>query len=272
MVKRKINFKMAEIGFKKHGYKKYIFMILIVILYFLFTSNLNISILNFFKGLPFIWDFLKRMFPPDLTNLPLFLKAAWQTIEIAFIGTIWGTIFAFIFGFFSARNVIGNKVIRQIAKTFMDICRGVSEIIWALIFVAMVGLGPFPGVLALTVHLTGALGRFFSETIENCRPNIIEGIKSTGANKLQIISHAIIPEVKPLFTNYIFYYFEHNIRAATVLGLVGAGGIGVELVTRIRLFRYQEVLTILIIIVLMVVIFDRISAFIRRKSVLSELK
>lgn len=260
---------MAEL---KHGYKKYVLMLGIVVVYLWFSVDIDVSPVEFVKGAPFMWDFVKRAFPPDITNLPIFLKSAWQTIEMAFVGTVLGTLCAFPLAFVAARNIVPFRIIRQMARGFMDMCRGVSEVIWALIFVAMVGLGSFPGVLALTVHLTGALGRYFSETIENCRPHIIEAIKSTGANKIQVISHAVIPEVKPLFINYIFYYFEHNIRAATVLGLVGAGGIGVELITKVKLFRYQEVFTILIVIVVIIMLFDRISAFIRKRTVLTKLR
>ena len=252
---------------KRPGYKKYLIMLIIVALFFIFSNNLNLTFGEFVGGIPRVYDFISRMFPPDLTNLSLFLKAAWQTIEIAFVGTILGTIGGFILGFLGARNIVPNKIINYIVRGIMDTFRGLSEIIWALIFVAMVGLGPFPGILALSIHVSGALGRFFSETIENCRPHLIDVVRAAGGSKLQVISHAIIPEVKPLFMNYIFYYFEHSIRAATILGLVGAGGIGVQLVVRIKLFRYHEVLTILIIIVLMVFIFDKISAYVRKRNV-----
>jgi phosphonate transport system permease protein len=156
-------------------------------------------------------------------------------------------------------------------RSIFDFCRGINEIVWGLIFVSMVGLGPFPGVLALAAHVTGALGRYFSEAIETVDPEVIKAIVSTGANKIQIIVRGILPQVKPLFINYSLYYLENNFRAATVLGLVGAGGIGMELLTSMRLFKNREVLTILIIMVAMVAIIDRISAFIRKKIVKVEI-
>lgn len=252
---------------KKHDYKKYALMIFLALLFVWFSSETDANPIEFVKGFPFMIDFIKRMFPPDFTELPKFLLLCWQTFQIAVVGSVLGTIFAFPFAFLASRNIMPVKVVYQLTRAVLDVFRGISEVIWALIFVAMVGLGPFPGVLALTVHLIGALGKQFSEAIENCDPRIIEAIKSTGASKMQVIFHGIIPELLPLFLNSIFYFFEHNIRAATVLGLVGAGGIGTALMVRIKLFRYNEVLTILILIVIMVIITDRTSAYIRKKLV-----
>jgi len=160
-----------------------------------------------------------------------------------------------------------NKFVYHSIRTIFDVCRGINEIVWGLVFVSMVGLGPFPGTLALSAHVTGALGRYFSEAIETVDPEVIKAILSTGASKVKVIIRGIIPQVKPLFINYSLYYLENNFRAATVLGLVGAGGIGMELITSMRLFRNREVLTILVIMVTMVVLIDRISAYIRKRIV-----
>jgi len=146
-------------------------------------------------------------------------------------------------------------------------CRGINEIIWALIFVSMVGLGPFPGVLALTVHLVGALGKYISEAIESTNQELVTAIASTGANRIQIVYYGIVPQVKTLFIGYTFYYLEHSFRAATVLGIVGAGGIGIELINSVRLFKNQEVLTALIVMVATVILIDRISAFVRMRII-----
>ncbi len=138
---------------------------------------------------------------------------------------------------------------------------------WALLFVAMVGLGPFPGVLALTVHLVGALGKYFSEAIEDANQDLVVAIASTGANRIQTVYYGIVPQIRTLFVGYTFYYLEHSFRAATVLGLVGAGGIGIELINSIRLFKNQEVLTTLIVMVVTVILIDRTSAFIRMRFI-----
>jgi len=249
----------------KNKYKGFFIGIVVVLIYYWAIKGTGSSPTTLVKGLPFMADFIVRMFPPDLSNLTLFIQKALETLQMAIMGATLGTIIAFPLSFLAARNITPNKFIYHGVRTIFDISRGINEIVWGLIFVSMVGLGPFPGVLALTVHVTGALGRYFSEAIEAVNPDTIKAIISTGANKLQVIARGILPEVKPSFINYSLYYLENNFRAATVLGLVGAGGIGMELLTSMKLFKNQEVLTILVIMVIMVVLIDRISAYIRKK-------
>ena len=257
---------LKELGKKRvNGLKHFGIMILIVIIYIWAITGSQTSPSEFIRGLPYMIDFVKRMFPPDFSILDTLILRAGETIQIAIMGVTLGSLFAMPLSFFAARNVMPIKIVYHSIRTFFDVCRGVNEIVWALLFVSMVGLGPFPGVLALTVHVTGALGKYFSEAIENVDPEIVNAIIATGANKIQTIFHGMIPQIKPLFIGYFFYYLEHNIRAATVLGLVGAGGIGIELITSLRLFKYQEVLTIMLVMVIMVVSVDRLSAFVRNK-------
>jgi len=248
-------------------YKSIWIGIVVVIVYYWAIGGTDTSPTTFVKGFPFMADFVQRMFPPDITNLGKFLLKAVETLQMAIIGSTIGALIALPLSFLAARNVMPNKVVYHTVRTIFDIFRGINEIVWGLIFVSMVGLGPFPGVLALSVHVTGALGRYFSESIETVDPEVIKAVISTGANKIQVISRGIFPQVKPLFVNYALYYLENNFRAATVLGLVGAGGIGMELITSMRLFKNQEVLTILIIMVLMVLAIDRFSAYIRKRIV-----
>lgn len=255
----------------KNKYKGIFIGFLVVIIYYWAISGTDVSPTNFAKGIPFMLDFIKRMFPPDFTNLSKFLLKAVETLQMAVVGSTLGAIIALPLSFFGARNVVSNKVVYHCVRSLFDMCRGINEIVWGLIFVSMVGLGPFPGVLALTAHVTGALGRYFSEAIETVDPEIIKAIISTGANKIQVVARGIFPQVKPLFINYMLYYLENNFRAATVLGLVGAGGIGMELITSMRLFKNQEVLTILIIMVLMVTLIDRFSAYIRKNIIRVEI-
>jgi phosphonate transport system permease protein len=219
------------------------------------------------RGIPYIIDYTSRLFPPDFSILERLIPRVKETIQIAILGTTFGAAIAFPLSFLAAQNIVHRRLFYQFIRTFFDFCRGINEIVWALIFVSMVGLGPFPGVLALTVHLTGALGKYFSEAIENVNQDIIDAMKSTGANKYQNIYHGVIPQVQSLFIGFTFYYFEHSIRAASILGLVGAGGIGIELLTSIKLFKYGEISTILIVMVVLVTVIDRTSAFIRNKVI-----
>ncbi len=250
---------------KKSKYKGFLIGILVVLIYFWAIRGTNTSIGGFVEGIPFMLDFIARMFPPDLSNLGLYLLKAGETLQMAIMGSTIGAIIAFPLSFLAARNVTPNKFIYHTVRSIFDTFRGINEIVWGLIFVSMVGLGPFPGVLALSIHVTGALGRYFSEAIESVNPETIKALVSTGANKFQVIIRGILPEVRIPFMNYALYYLENNFRAATVLGLVGAGGIGMELLTSLKLFKTQEALTILIIMVLMVMAIDRLSAYIRKK-------
>ncbi|MBC8500885.1 MAG: phosphonate ABC transporter, permease protein PhnE [Nanoarchaeota archaeon] len=266
--------KIKEIRTKKlfmKRYKGFFIGILIVIIYYWALTGTNTSPVKFAEGVPFMIDFVRRMFPPDISNLGTFLLKALETLQMAIVGSTLGALIALPLSFLAARNVMHNKLVYHSVRTIFDICRGINEIVWGLIFVSMVGLGPFPGVLALTVHVIGALGRYFSESIETVDPEIIKAIISTGANKVQVIVRGILPQVKPLFINYMLYYLENNFRAATVLGLVGAGGIGMELLTSMRLFRNKEVLTILIIMIVGVMLIDRSSAYVRKKILKTEL-
>ncbi|MBT3303901.1 phosphonate ABC transporter, permease protein PhnE [Candidatus Woesearchaeota archaeon] len=251
----------------KKKYQKLIIGLLIVLVYYWAISGTGTSPTSFAQGIPHMADFIRRMFPPDFSNIGTFLLKGLETLQMAILGTTIGAIIALPLSFLAARNIMPNKFVYHTIRTFFDICRGINEIVWGLIFVSMVGLGPFPGVLALSAHVAGALGRYFSESIETVDPKIIKAILSTGANKIQVVIKGIIPQVKPAFINYILYYLENNFRAATVLGLVGAGGIGMELLTSMRLFKNQEVLTILMIMVGMVILIDRISATIRKRVV-----
>ncbi len=240
-------------------------VLLLVIYWAAVGTEVNPS--AFIKGLPLMVDFVGRAIPPDLTVLP---RLGWRTVEtvaIALLGTTFATIIAFPLGFLASRNVTPNVFLYQGLRSIIDVCRGISEIVWAFLMVTAVGLGPFSGVLALTIHTTGALGKYFSETVEHIDPGIIEAVTATGSNKIQVVARGVFPELRPLFTNYSFYYLENNIRQATILGLVGAGGLGYEFIVSIKHLNYPAALTIMLVMLLLVSATDRTSAFIRKRLV-----
>lgn len=239
----------------------------VVAVYWWVIKGTDFSIPMFFNGFPFMVDFLRRMFPPDPAILGKTIKAAAETVQIAILGTSLAVFFAFPVGFLAAENMTHKPIIYAIFRTVANICRGVSELVWALLFVSMVGLGPFPGVLALMIHSIGALSKFFSEALENIQTETILSLRATGASRIQVIFQGIIPEVLPHFITYVIYYLEHNIRAATVLGIVGAGGIGFELLTSIKLFKYREVLVIILVMLVLVTIVDQLSSLLRKKII-----
>jgi phosphonate transport system permease protein len=209
-------------------------------------------------------DFLSRMFPPDLSIWEMIVRRLIETIQIAILGTTFGVIGALALSFLAARNFMPNRFVHLSTRVILNACRGVSELVYALLFVAMVGLGAFPGVLALSIHTMGALGKYFSEAVENMEPEVLDAVRATGATRRQVAFQGILPELLPGFISYSLYYLEHNIRAATVLGLVGAGGIGIELLTSIKLFKYPEVLTMLLAMLLLITVVDCFSAALRK--------
>jgi phosphonate transport system permease protein len=205
----------------------------------------------------------KDFFPPNLHNWEIYLEEMLITIQIAIWGTVLAIIFSVPFGLLSASNVTPIWI-RQPIRRLMDIFRAVNEMVFALLFVVAVGLGPFAGVLALFIHTLGTLAKLFSEAVEAIDPQPVEGIRATGAGTIDEIIYGIIPQVMPLWLSYSLYRFEANVRSATVLGMVGAGGIGLILWDTIRNFDYPSVLTILIIIIITVSILDLTSAKLRK--------
>lgn len=232
-----------------------IFVVVAVVLYWTAVDT-KVSVKELFLGIPAIADYLGRMFPPDWAYSRALVKPTIETIEIAIWGTVLGIVLGLPLGLLGARNITPHLIFYGIARFILNALRGVSELVFALIFVSAVGLGPFPGILALALHNAGMLGKFYAEAIEATDPGPVEALQASGANWIQTIVFAIIPQVTPHFITYNMYRFEVSIRAATVLGLVGAGGIGFHLISSIRLFDYQETAVVLIIIVLLVVITD----------------
>jgi phosphonate transport system permease protein len=204
-------------------------------------------------------------FPPDLSRLPEYFEQMLLTIKMAVWGTALAVVFAIPLSIFAASNTTPNAVVYQLTRRLLDFLRGLNEFVLALIFVAAVGLGPFPGILALAVHTTGLLGKLFSEGIEGVDPNQIEAVQATGANRLQVFTHAVWPQVIPHVVSMSLYRFESNVRAASVLGLVGAGGIGFYLTEAIRGFDNRSACTIIVLILLSVFLVDFLSAQLRKR-------
>jgi len=205
---------------------------------------------------------VKGFFPPDFYDWQNLVIEMLITIQIAIWGTVLAIIFSIPFGILSSKNIT-PEWIRQPIRRIMDIFRSVNEMVFALIFVAAVGLGPFAGVLALFIHTLGTLAKLFSEAVEAIDPHPVEGIRATGAGVIEEIIYGVIPQVMPLWISYSLYRFEANVRSATVVGMVGAGGIGLILWDTIRNFDYNGASAILIIIIVTVILLDLLSAKLR---------
>jgi phosphonate transport system permease protein len=208
-------------------------------------------------------DFGSAFFAPNFHDWDTYALAMVETVQIAIWGTALAVILGVPFAILSSANVCPQWAVQPIRR-LMDAFRAINEIVFALLFVVAVGLGPLAGVLALAVHNIGIIAKLFSEAVEAIDPRPVEGIRATGANRLQEVIFGIIPQVMPLWSSFTLYRFETNVRSTTVLGLVGAGGIGQPLYENIRSFAYAETAAIIIIVVLTVMLIDLLSAQIRR--------
>jgi len=179
-----------------------------------------------------------------------------DTILIAFLGTLFGTVSALALCFPAARNLTAQAWLYFVCRRFLEVARTVPDLVYALIFVYAFGLGPLPGVLAIAVHTTGALGKLFSEANENVDVGPIEGVRAAGANWFQMVRYAVVPQVLPNYASYTLLRFEINVRASSVVGFVGAGGIGQELYTVIRQFIYVDISAIVLLLILTVALID----------------
>jgi phosphonate transport system permease protein len=220
----------------------------------------------FARGVPWILEFFRRMMPPDLDVLPSALVGAFRTFEIALLGTAVAAVAALPLGFISARNVAAPSLFYP-ARAVLNFLRSIDTLVYALVFVAAVGLGPFPGVLAVIAYTTTSLAKLYSEAIEGIDPGPVDAITATGATMLQILRYGVLPQVLPLFASYVLYRLETNIRAATVLGFVGAGGIGFYLQTYLRMIDYPAASTVLLVTVVMVMVVDYASSRLRARLV-----
>ncbi|MGB0129770.1 MAG: phosphonate ABC transporter, permease protein PhnE [Rhodocyclaceae bacterium] len=210
--------------------------------------------------------FAREFFPPDFQDWRVYLQEMVITIHIAIWGTVLAVICAVPFGLLSAENLVPPWVYQPVRR-LMDACRAINEMVFAMLFIVAVGLGPFAGVMALWVHTTGILAKLFAEAVEAIDPRPVEGVRATGASAVQEILYGVIPQVLPLWISYSLYRFESNVRSASVVGMVGAGGIGVILHEVIRGFEYAQTAAVLLIIIVSVTLIDLISARIRQWAI-----
>jgi phosphonate transport system permease protein len=210
-------------------------------------------------------DLLRRSFPPDFSQLGRAVWPTLETVDIALFGTMAGVVMALPMAILAAENVTPSRPLYYVARAVIGVTRAVPDLVWALLFVTAVGLGPFPGGLALAVHSIGMLGRLFSEVIEQMEMGPIEALTLTGASRLQVFTHGVVPSVLPSLAGISLYRLDENIRSSLVLGFVGAGGLGFQLLTAMNLFQYREVSLLLIITFVLVMSAERASAVLRAR-------
>ena len=212
----------------------------------------------------YLSDVLGRMYPPDFSNFGRLMYSMLETVEIALLGTLLAIILSIPVGLCSARNIAPNYVIYLIARVITIFFRAIPEFIMAMILVIAIGFGAMPGVIALGFHTMGFLAKFYAEAIEQINEGPVEALKSMGASRRQVIAFAIVPQILPSFVGNNLYILDRNIRMATMLGIVGAGGVGYELQSAFRMFEYQRVAAIIIVIFVTIFIIDIVSSYIRK--------
>lgn len=220
---------------------------------------------RFAEGLPALAQLGSEMVPPNFTRWQSWLKPLLDTLAMSVAGTALTVIVSLPLALLAAPNTAPHPLVLRAARTLMAAFRSVPEIILGIIFVAAVGFGALPGVLALALHSTGMVAKFYAEAIEHVDPKPLEAATAAGASRLQVITHAVLPQVLPQLADITIYRWEYHFRASAVLGIVGAGGIGFELMAALRLIKYDEVSAILLSVLACVLVVDGLGAALRRR-------
>ena len=225
---------------------------------------LDISPVRLAGGTVALARFLALMVPPDpLGHAALFGEALAETLAISLLGTLAAAVLAFPVGLLAARNVVGNPAFHMLVRRALDVIRSIDVLVWALVWIGVVGLGPFAGVLAIACSDFGALGKLFSEAVETTGERAREGVRAAGGGRLQEVRFGVLPQVLPVIAGQVLYFFESNVRSATIIGIVGAGGIGLHLYEAIRTLEWREVSFLVLMILVAVALMDAVSSRLR---------
>jgi phosphonate transport system permease protein len=251
----------------KTKFKLSVIFALVIGFYILSTVKTNATIGDLISGIPNMFKVIVKFFPPNLNVFVHILEPMATTVQMAIIATTVASLLCIPLSLLAAQNVTTNKFVYTAVRTFLNILRTIPDLVLAVIFVGLFGIGVLPGILALIIFSLGILAKLISETIESVDMNPMEAMSASGANTLQKISFALIPQVLPQFVSFVLYVFEINIRASVVLGLVGAGGIGIILSQQLRFYNYPNAMLIILVIFAMVVIIEYISTKIREAIV-----
>ncbi|PKQ35892.1 MAG: phosphonate ABC transporter, permease protein PhnE [Actinobacteria bacterium HGW-Actinobacteria-11] len=243
------------------------FLIGLPVAVLLLIWSFNGAQFNFVKlgeGAVNMGEFLSRLFPPDFSKIGTILALLLETFQMAVVGTVLGAVLSLIVAF-GATSTLAPTWLYYPTRWVMNIIRSVPDLVFALMFVSAVGLGPFAGILAMTLGSIGSIGKIFAEAMEQVDRGPVVAMQAVGASKRQVIQYGVLPQAAPLLTSYTLLLFEGNVRGATILGLVGAGGIGLELTTAMRMYDYGHLSAIIICIIVLVTVIDQGSALIRRR-------
>ena len=235
-------------------------------IYIFALIDFDVSPTRILSGIWRLYDIVGLMLPPNPETWARFmhyLGALGQTVSIAFLGTTLAAVLAVPVGFLAAKNIVANRILHFLTRRTLDTIRSVDTLVWALIWIDVVGLGPFAGALAIASSDFGALGKLMSEAIEVADRKAGEGIVSTGGSRWHAIRFGIVPQVLPVFASQLLYFFESNTRSATIIGIVGAGGIGMDLSEQIRVLEWKQVSFLIVMILITVAAIDFVSQRLR---------
>jgi phosphonate transport system permease protein len=239
----------------------------------------EVDLHKFAQGLPRFWSYLHDILPKlrlahfgtDVAewfwNWDGWLRLLAETLLVAYVGTFLGASIGFVLCFFASANLVASPLVRGLVRRTLEFCRTVPEIVFALLFVYALGLGPVPGVLAIAIHTIGALGKQFAEVVENIDMKPVDGVRAAGSTWVEQIRFAVVPQVLSNLVSYTLLRFEINVRGASVMGFVGAGGIGKELLSSIRQFYYSDVSAILLMIIATVIVIDLLTERLRHRLI-----
>ena len=238
--------------------------LVLVVVYWGCVETTGFSPVAIADGMPALWDMGRHMIPPDVEILPKLGKPLLETLYIGVLATIIGSILAIPVGFMAASNM-SHPVIYYPVRMVLTVFRAVSEIIWALLFVVAVGLGPMAGILALIVFAVGVQSKLIAEAVEAVDPGPLEAMRATGARPWKVFLYGAWPQVLPLYLSFALYFWDHNTRQATILGFVGAGGLGQQLIWDINVYEFEKATTSVLLIILLITVIDRLCLYLRKK-------
>ncbi len=227
----------------------------------------EVSLGKLAAGLPRLFQWAAKAWPPQLNEIDVMLLRAGETVAIATVATTVATLLAFPLSVLISRNVAPWRALALPVRWLVNSCRGIDTVVFAILFVAAVGLGPFAGVLGMMLHSVGVIAKLYSEAIETAPSAPLEAVAMTGAGRASVVTYALLPSVLPNLASVSLYVWEANVRTSTILGIVGAGGIGIEIKAAIDLLDFQRLFALTIIVLLMVTIIDQFSAWLRRRLI-----
>lgn len=253
--------------FEKPSILSFILFTLFIAFLAISFEGADVSLLNLINGIPEMGRLVGEMTPPSFDRLDSISLSLLETFQIAFIGTVVGVLLSIPLAILASKDLSPHPVLYYLTRSLVSFFRSVPDLVWAIFFVASVGLGPFAGFLTIVIDTIGFCARFFAEAMEESEKESQEALVAIGANKIDIIFSSVIPHSMPSFINTSLYALEKATRSSVVLGLVGAGGIGIELKVSMDMFRYDQASTIIIGIFILVLVVEQISASIRRKYI-----